>query len=565
MNNQSLMLATPWLICSVLMMCSTVQATPRGPLFEKSESPRRCEHPAELRGEVQLDPDCYYEQAFEIEEPDTTLDCRGAELRGSGEHLINIKRGADRAQVRNCYLNGGKGLVVRVRKPRNDETPDDVRALGATDVTIQNVHVSNSEGVGVHLLVYTNGVTVKDSIIIDNSSAGIYLSPYGQRHQILNNLIAGNGHVKPDGVPRVAWYRREGIAVDAASENIIMDNEISDNAFGGILLYKNCWEHAEAEPNSRPRTEHARANLIQGNRFADQPFGVWVASRQSRDLEAMECGDPTPYENPIEITELLPPIYWEHPSSYVESYLFSLNSVHIWPDFAEENVITDNQFEEISLGGIRIEDDQTEVTHNLFLGDFDYIFLGAPFRARLANQPVQNTLIQSNAFVSEEALVFTDRLALMPDEHTSTILEDNHRACPLDDGQIVLHGEIISMGTNNEDCPQIEYRCDEGSLIETENDCNDDEVDAPEVDQMRPSANDEDSMLDMEVTEQESDRSAMGQDQSEPMSSSSTSTSDNQGCMTSSSSLTSYSAIYLLLVVLFRVRTRWLSSLPWQV
>ena len=251
----------------VMMIASSVQASPRGPLFEKSLNPTFCEHTEDLSGQVLLDSNCYYEQKFEITEPDTTLDCRGAELRGNGEHLINIKRGADRAKVMNCYLNGGKGLVVRVRQPRNDETIDDVRAHGATEVVIQNVQVSNSEGVGIHLLVYTSGITVKDSVIINNSSAGIYLSPYGQRHLIQNNLIAGNGHVKPDGVARLAWYRREGIAVDAASENIIVDNEITNNAFGGILLYKNCWEHAEAEPNSRPRTEHARANLIQGNLF----------------------------------------------------------------------------------------------------------------------------------------------------------------------------------------------------------------------------------------------------------------------------------------------------------
>ena len=100
--------------------------------------------------------------------------------------------------------------------------------------------------------------------------------------------------------------------------------------------------------------------------------------------------------------------------------------MHIWPDFAEENIITENRFENISLGGIRVEDDDTEVTQNLFVGDFDYIFLGAPFRARLADQPVQNTLIQSS-FLSDEDTLFIDHLALMPDEHNrpfwKTIIE----------------------------------------------------------------------------------------------------------------------------------------------
>ena len=545
-----------WLITyQSLMMCSGVQASPRGPLVEKSLNPVLCEHPRELSGEVLLEPNCYYEQSFEIKEPDTTLDCRGAELRGSGEYLINIKRDADRAKVINCYLNGGKGLAVRVRQPRNNETVDEVRALGANDVMIQNIQVSHSEGVGIHLLVYTSGVTIKDSIITDNSSAGIYLSPYGQRHQIQNNLISGNGHVKPDGVPRLAWYRREGIAVDAASENIIIDNEISNNAFGGVLLYKNCWEHAEAEPNSRPRTEHARANLIQGNRFSDQPFGVWVAARQSRDLEAMECGDPTPYENPIDVTALLPSMYWDYPSSYVESYLFSLNSVHVWPDFAEENMITENRFERISLGGIRVEDDDTDVTQNLFLGDFDYIFLGAPFRARLANQPVQNTLIQANAFVSEEDSLFIDHLALMPDEHISTILEDNHRACSFDDGQILFHGEVMTQAeASNQDCPETEYRCEEGSLVALDEGCeiNEDQSDAGQNDTDH-SLSDQDheaEFTDMNLNEMPSLDSEMSGDQGELMTFSSDQ--EDQGCMTwsRSPSLPIMSILYLLALLL---------------
>lgn len=536
-----------WFIFITLVMCSAIQAAPRGPLVEKTPSPRQCEYPSELSGIVQLDPDCYYEQAFEIREPDTILDCRGAEIRGSGEYLINIKRDADRAKVINCYLTGGKGLAVRVRQPRNDETVSDVRALGAHDITIQNVQISHSEGVGIHLHVYTTGVTIKDSIITDNSSAGIYLSPYGQRHHIQNNLISGNGHTKPDGVPRVAWYRREGIAIDAASENIIMDNEISNNSFGGILLYKNCWEHAEAEPNSRPRTEHARANLIQGNRFSDQPFGVWVAARQSRDLEAMECGDPTPYDNPIDITSLLPAIYWEYPSSYVESYLFSLNSVFIWPDFAEENVIIENHFENISLGGIRIEDNDTEVSQNLFFGDFDYIFLGAPFRARLTDQPIENTIIQSNAFVSEEVTSFSDRLALMPDEHLFTILEDNHRACLLDDGHILFHGELINRTLPSDDnCSDTQYRCLDGILIELESACQPVE-DRYETDQMILDQTSVDQMPPKDVH----DLDVMHSDLS--ISSDSSSNAQNQGCMTSthSLSLTVYSLSCILMILLF--------------
>ena len=104
--------------------------------------------------------------------------------------------------------------------------------------------------------------------------------------------------------------------------------------------------------------------------------------------------------------------------------------VSSWPDFAEENKIRDNIFEQHSRGGIRVEDDETEITGNLFIGDFDYIFVGAPFRARLDNHPVLDTLIRNNSYYAPGNTSFASLLALIPDEHSGTVLEDNHQSLP---------------------------------------------------------------------------------------------------------------------------------------
>ena len=157
-------------------------------------------------------------------------------------------------------------------------------------------------------------------------------------NRIINNQIENNGHIKPDGTPRIGWYRREGIAIDASSEHYIAGNDISANAFGGILLYKNCWEHADDEPNSRPRTDHARANLIENNRFRDQPFGVWIAARQSRDLIG---NDPTVYKPNICDGRFNRP--WRLPRSHRTPYF----PHYFRPDFAEDNEIIGNTFESI--------------------------------------------------------------------------------------------------------------------------------------------------------------------------------------------------------------------------
>ena len=463
---------TACLLVVQLTGLALLRAQTRGPLVEREQRLRACELDDDrLSGAVVLQAGCFYTQSFEIDEPDTTLDCNGAELRPEDGFAVNIKRNADRAIVRNCYVRGVKGIAVRVRKVRDGESDDDVRALAPQDVVIENVDIVSTESVGVHLLPHTVGVTVRDSVLSNNSSSGVYMSPYGRHHRIINNQIENNGHIKADGTPRIGWYRREGIAIDGSSEHHIAGNDISANAFGGILLYKNCWEHAAEEPNSRPRTDHARANLIENNHFRDQPFGVWIAARQSRDLTLMGCGDPTPYRNPIAVMDVFHPTYGDYASAAIELYLLSLNFASVWPDFAEDNEIIGNTFESIGRGGIRIEDDGTRVADNLFIGDFDYVFIGAPFRARLAGQPVDNTAITNNSYHSPNGVNFSERLALIPDEHTNTVLRDNVRACVDARGQYVRHG--VEREVERMTRCAVSERCTDGRWVQVEDtDCN---------------------------------------------------------------------------------------------
>jgi len=75
------------------------------------------------------------------------------------------------------------------------------------------------------------------------------------------------------GDPRVNWWRREGIAVDASARNTIAGNTLRRNAFGGIFLYKNCWETHSYEPDSEQRVQHAHSNMFQApeaERFEQQ-------------------------------------------------------------------------------------------------------------------------------------------------------------------------------------------------------------------------------------------------------------------------------------------------------
>lgn len=464
-----------FLAAGAFLLSSTAKADPpRGPLVPKNPDAVSCTHPTtDLAGQVTLDPDCIYEQSFSIKASNTTLDCQGAQIISPDSYLVNVAGEIENVTVTNCYLIGGKGAAVRTPKKKDGETDDEVRQRSPRNVVFSNLHISQSTNVGMYVHQHVVGATIKDSVIVDNSSAGVYLSPYGQQNLVQNNLIQGNGHVKPDGVPRVGWYRREGVAIDGSSHHIIENNHFDNNAFGGVLLYKNCWEHHASDPDSKPRLEHAHSNVIRNNLFTNMPFGVWVAARQSRDLAEMGCGDPTPYKNPIVLINFFHSSYASYSSSYASFYL---PWVSVWPDFAEMTTVDGNVFGGIELGAVRVEDDEATVTNNLFLGEFDYVFLGAPFRAKLASEPVRDTLIANNSFHSSVASSFDQHLALIPGEHEGTVISNNYRACLTPWDTWIHHGASVSAYQPDPTVP--------GGCKEEVRTCNDGQFDGSFVDEV---------------------------------------------------------------------------------
>jgi parallel beta-helix repeat protein len=340
---------------------------------------------------AQLDPSCNYTQGIEIRTSHVTLDCQGAkiiDLNGSRHQGILITAPADVVlediTVQNCAI---EGFLNSIRVERRD-----FKALAQgqeylapfANITIQNSTVQASRGSGIFINAYVSGVTLNNLDIRDSGSVGVYLEAGSKENIVQNCRISHNGYaavnaepeVIPAGPLTINAYNtgREGIAVDGSRYNRIENNILSDNAAGGIFLYKNCGEYATKKPDQWwPRWYGANGNLIRGNTIQNESYGVWVGSRMAQNQYFMDCSDPA---------------YIAYPSLLVRVHL----------DFATENQIIQNHFEQVATA-IRIEDDQAKISQNVITSresDHQAIILGTEFRTSALKLPVSGTIIEKN-------------------------------------------------------------------------------------------------------------------------------------------------------------------------
>lgn len=295
-----------------------------------------CDHEPEVAGEVHLDGRCTYRQAFTISSSGTRLDCHGATLDGEGRRRVGVlvdSRGRDLhdVEVRNCIIRGYASNAVRVTwgapdaskttdaQARRERTPRNVRLAG--------LQVHDAGRVGVYFDDHVRDSILEDSRIEGSGGAAVYLE-FGTRGiAVRNNVLVRNGHA----------LRREALAVDASAGNRIEGNAFVDNRQGGIFLYKNCGERAGSGRSVR-RTQHSDDNRIAGNLFVREDVGVWIASRQSRNLRSQDCLDA--------------------PMGAKREY---------FEDYANRNAVEDNTFCGVRVG-IRVEGDDNRIQGNAFDG-----------------------------------------------------------------------------------------------------------------------------------------------------------------------------------------------------
>jgi len=438
-----------WIVAGCLLaVCTVASGAVAAPLVYGAVTPapeelRLCKAPNIVPGKVELETGCRYTDPLVIGVSNVLLDCRGATITHMHKRGITIRPGLKNVTIRDCRLHDTGGILIEGQTPTDDAAArDEARANSSQGVVLDHLTITQSYMTGVFVDHYVVGATIRNSIVADGHHVGIYLEHGSQKNTVSGNLIRNNGLFTNRGIRRIGPTRREGLSVDGSSFNLIENNVFDSNAFGGIFHYKNCWEFHTTNEESRPRLQGSNGNVIRGNTFRNMDIGIWVASRQARDLVMWDCGDQSPYDNPVS----LEPMMGERPWGVSDGFLgYHFNpeliaglvdrraltprwpfpmALHLFEDFAKDNLYEGNCFENLKTG-IRIEDDGNKVIGNRFLGDFEYLYLGSPFRAQQLDRPIKGTVIEGNKGWSPAERGFLENTFLAEGEHVNTVLRQN--------------------------------------------------------------------------------------------------------------------------------------------
>ena len=405
--------------CLLLVSCNVKEKLG---LTEKTRTPIQNSNPSNCpkwaSGEtitidesITLPAGCKYDRvSFKISRSNINFDCNKTTFNGLGKtkrntfYLAYKKDEAPRSYafsingsednylenitIKNCHLNfytSGIKLNFGLKKTTHDDLKNNrnvqalenyLRTISPKNIIVENTSISSSHAVGIYVQRYITEFQLKNSTINDGD-IGVYLESGTQKNIISHSTFTKNGETTYDANTRKRKLRirkREAIAIDSSAYNTITDNTFKNNAGGAIFLYKNCYENYK-DSNSLPRFQHSDFNTIQNNTFIGEPRGVWVASRQSRDLENFNCGDPL-----------------IHSAKGNKKY---------YEDFAKNNEIIDNIFEDVE-NGVILEDDDNTVSGNTFKGSVkdNDIIIGTKIRSEVLNRPAVRNIIKDNIFNS---------------------------------------------------------------------------------------------------------------------------------------------------------------------
>ena len=347
----------------------------------------RADERIEITSHSHLDPSCEYTGGFDISMSDVTLDCRNAIIRGpAGTSLRGIAIAAPEetalsgVTVRSCRVDGFLNSIRILREGFRTFESGEEYVHDTSDIVLEKNVFSRSRGVGVYIDAYVSDVTIRDIVISEAGSTGIYLETGSRRNWVDHNLLINNGFrengpngqaTRLNGINLWFWgVGREGIAIDGSYENTIRDNTFVGNSAGGLFLYKNCGEYP-GSPRYFERRFPSNNNMIEQNRFMQGRNGIWIGSRMGENTLPMECTDNAYIAEPLRRVVL---------------------------DYAANNTVRANAFFDVTYA-IRVEDDGNAIIDNLFFGadpSYHAVIVGTPDRTAVLARPVTGTVLKNN-------------------------------------------------------------------------------------------------------------------------------------------------------------------------
>ena len=266
---------------------------------------------------------------------------------------------------------------------------NNLRERSPKNITLTNNTISYSHADGIYIGRYITGLTLNNANINNSGAVGFYLDSGAQDNLVENSTFTFNGFSKyipsKGRIRRSLTTAREGVAIDSSAFNTVKNNSFKHNGGGSVFLYKNCHENHTV---GLPRYQSADNNLITQNIFEDEEVGVWIASRQSKDLTNWDCGDPQMDTGSV-------------------TYGPKKVDTKIYEDFAKSNRVVSNTFLDVRRGVI-VEDDNNSIIGNTFKGSAKYdIKVGTKYRTRSKSHPVTGTRIENNVFSSNASKPIT--------------------------------------------------------------------------------------------------------------------------------------------------------------
>lgn len=321
---------------------------------------------------------------FIIKQSDSVLDCQGAIMSSTDDKITAItiqtpsnETGIRNIQVKNCMVTGyNHGLLIEQQTPANQRyeqlqqgktTIDKQLEQSPHHILIDNITVTHSKNSGIFLGDHGHNVDFNRVAVVRSGTVGLYFE-FGSRDNVVRNSFFSQNGIRQVNVAGVGIGKpnREAIAIDSSANNRIEQSHFDHNGAGGIFLYRNCFEHADdpTQANHFLRTQGSNGNVIRHNVFKREPVGVWIASRQSRNLKGFACGAYTISETPFASYHLD-----EAEHNHVQQNLFLADKTGIIVE-DDNNILQTNQFDKtteqpIVIGSkIRLESSEGVVKNN---------------------------------------------------------------------------------------------------------------------------------------------------------------------------------------------------------